>query len=111
MSKKKTKIMYAVLGIVIALAVSIAVIFAVIQKGSNTPPDESTPAVTETTEPMSPDIPVITPNSKGDEDFGKEMPGEVIIDIGNSSEADEKKNTPAVEGEVVIIPGVKGEDE
>ena len=74
----------------------------------STNPNESDTANTDTTEPTIPDI---EPDEPGSEDHKQETPGDITIDVNQGEETEDSKDDPAIKGEVVIIPGVKGDDE
>lgn len=115
---RKVNIICTVLCIVVILAVIGGMIFAVVRNGNDTPPDETQPPITDTTEPAEsgteptiPVIPDITPDNPDEEDRKQEMPGDVTIDIIKDNENNERNDEPSVDGEVVIFPGVKGDSE
>ena len=115
---RKANIVCIVICLVVILAVIGAIIFGAIRNGNDTPPDETQPPITDTTEPEDsgtdttiPNIPDIEPDDKGDNDQKPVNPGDATIDILDGDETNERKDEPAVDGEVVIIQGVKGENE
>ena len=115
---RKANIVCIVICLVVILAVIGAIIFGAIRNGNDNPPDETQPPITDTTEPEDsgtdttiPNIPDIKPDDKGDNDQKPVNPGDATIDILDCDETNERKDEPAVDGEVVIIQGVKGENE
>ena len=113
---RKANIVCIVICLVVILAVIGAIIYGAIRNGNDTPPDETQPPITDTTEPEDsdteptiPNIPDIEPDDTGDNDQKPANPGDVTIDILDGEESTERNDDPAVDGEVVIIPGVKGE--
>jgi hypothetical protein len=102
---------------VVVLAVGLG-IFLAVSNDSGDNSDETQPPITDTTEPEDsdteptiPNIPDIEPDDTGDNDQKPANPGDVTIDILDGEESTERNDDPAVDGEVVIIPGVKGENE
>lgn len=115
---RKANIVCIVICLVVILAVIGAIIYGAIRNSSDTPPDETQPPITDTTEPEDsdteptiPNIPDIEPDDTGDNDQKPANPGDVTIDILDGEESTERNDDPAVDGEVVIIPSVKGENE
>ena len=115
---RKANIVCIVICLVVILAVIGAIIFGAIRNGNDNPPDETQPPITDTTEPEDsgtdttiPNIPDIEPDDKGDNDQKPVNPGDATIDILDGDETNEREDEPAVDGEVVIIQGVKGENE
>ena len=102
---------------VVVLAVGLG-IFLAVSNDSGDNPDETQPPITDATEPEDsdteptiPNIPDIEPDDTGDNDQKPVNPGDATIDILDGDETNERKDEPAVDGEVVIIQGVKGENE
>ena len=115
---RKVNIICIVICVVITLALIGGIIYGVVRNSNDNPPDETQPPVTDTTEPEDsdteptiPNIPEIESDDTGDNDQKPANPGDVTIDILDGEESTERNDDPAVDGEVVIIPGVKGEDE
>lgn len=115
---RKANIICIVICAVVALALIGGIIFAVVRSGNESHPDETQLPITDTskpddssTEPTIPNIPDIEPNETGDNDQKPANPGDVTIDILEGNETIERSNDPLLEGEVIIIPGVKGDDE
>ena len=63
---------------------------------------------TDTTDPSIPDIEA---DESGSEDYKQETPGDITVDVNQGDETENSKDDPAIKGEVVVIPGVKGDDE
>ena len=118
---RKANIICIVICLVVILAVIGAIIYGAIRNSNDTPLDETQPPVTDTTEPEDsdtetttptiPNIPDIAPDETGYNDQKPANPGDVTIDILDGEESTERSDDHAINGEVVIIPGVKGEDE
>lgn len=118
---RKANLICIVICVVITLALVGGIIYGVVRNSNDTPPDETQPPVTDTTEPEDsdtetttptiPNIPDIDPDDTGDNDQKPANPGDVTIDILDGEESTERSDDPSIDGEVVIIPGVKGEDE
>lgn len=115
---RKANIICNVICVVITLALIGGIIYGVVRNSNDNLPDETQPPVTDTTEPEDsgteptiPNIPDIEPDDTGDNDQKPANPGDVTIDILDGEESTERNDDPAVDGEVVIIPGVKGENE
>lgn len=111
MKKSQKHILYAAICGGITLALIVAVVFSLVRENRETP-NETRPPVTDTgttapEESTTPNIPDITPS---DNEGKTDMPGDVTLDVegkGDETRSDE----PHIDGDVVIIPGVKGEDE
>ena len=105
---------------VVVLAVGLG-IFLAVSNDSGDNPDETLPPVEDNTNPnesetdntdtTEPTIPDIEPNESESEDHKQETPGDITIDVNQGEETEDSKDDPAIKGEVVIIPGVKGDDE
>ena len=118
---RKANIICIVICVVITLALIGGIIYGVVRNSNDNPPDETQPPVTDTTEPEDsdtetttptiPNIPDIDPDETGYNDQKPANPGDVTIDILDGEESTERSDDPTIDGEVVIIPGVKGEDE
>ena len=85
---RKANIVCIVICLVVILAVIGAIIYGAIRNSSDTPPDETQPPITDTTEPEDsgteptiPNIPDIEPDDTGDNDQKPANPGDVTIDI------------------------------
>ena len=115
---RKANIVCIVICLVVILAVIGAIIYGAIRNSNDTTPDETQPPIAlqpriekREEEPTMPNIPDIEPEDTGDKDQKPANPGEVTSDILDGEESTERNDDPAVDGEVVIIPGVKGENE
>ena len=118
---RKANIICIVICVVIALVLISGIIYGVVRNSNDPHPNETQPLITDTTEPEDsdtetttptiPNIPDIEPDDTGDNDQKPANPGDVTIDILDGEESTERNDDPAVDGEVVIIPGVKGENE
>lgn len=121
----KSKVINIILGVLIVATV-VGVITAVVigTKNKNIDdPDVTIPPVTdtptETTEPddTDPVVPPVPTDEPGTDDTGTDKPdettepvGEVHIDVVGENQ-NTKDDEPKIEGEVVIIPGIKDEGE
>ena len=110
---RKANIVCIVICLVVILAVIGAIIYGAIRNSNDTRPPitDTTEPEDSDTEPTIPNIPDIEPDDTGDNDQKPANPGDVTIDILDGEESTERNDDPAVDGEVVIIPGVKGENE
>ena len=105
---------------VVVLAVGLG-IFLAVSNDSGDNPDETLPPVEDTTNPnesetdntdtTEPTIPDIESDESESEDHKQETPSDITIDVNQGEETEDSKDDPAIKGEVVIIPGVKGDDE
>jgi hypothetical protein len=105
---------------IVVLAVGLG-IFLAVSNDSGDNPDETLPPVEDTTNPnesetdntdtTEPTIPDIEPDESESEDHKQETPGDITIDVLEGEDNNEWNDEPTVDGEVVIIPGAKGEDE
>lgn len=115
---KKTNIICILLTVVMVVLIIGVAIFAVVRNKNNTPVDETLLSVMDTTEfvdsstdPDIPMIPGIVSTETKEENHEPSNPGDVSIDIFEGNETTGRSNEPLLEGEVIIIPGVKGDDE
>ena len=115
---RKANLICIVICVVITLALVGGIIYGVVRNGGDTTHSETQPPITDTTEPedsdtetTNPNIPYIEPDETGNKDPKPANPGDVTIDILDRGESSERSDDPTVDGEVVIIPGAKGEDE
>ena len=125
MKTRKEKISIIVC-IAVTLLLIAALVFAVVKKNTDkpdTPPVNSeTSDVTDTSDPSdtsdtsdtdTPSVPTIDPGTSGGDD---EKPtddttdgqGELDIDV-NKPDGSPKPSEPYVEGEIIVIPGIKEE--
>ena len=105
------KIIFCVVGLLGAVAIIIGGI--VLSSNDDKTPDETDPpAISDTNDETStPVVPDIRPNTNDDKEQHQDRPGDVHIDIEEKNEESTRNEDPAVDGEVVIIPGVKEDGE
>ena len=103
---------------ILVLAIGLGIFLAVSNGDSGDDPVETLPPVEDTTSPgesdtdtTDPNIPDIEPDESGEEDHKQETPGDITVDVNQGGEPEKSKDDPAIKGEVVIIPGVKGDEE
>ena len=72
------------------------------------PPEQTTDTTDTTPDQTTPEIPPITDDGKETEPAPK--PGDVSIDVELPVDGS-RDDKPGIDGDVAIIPGVKGEDE
>lgn len=108
--------MIAVIAITL-LMIGCVVVMGIIRNSNRNNPDvkppEQTTDTTDTTDTTPPDqttpeIPPITDDGKGTDPAPK--PGDVSIDVELPVDGS-RDDKPGIDGDVAIIPGVKGEDE
>lgn len=116
MNKKATTITMVIVALVTLAIVATVIIFAVKNgKQPEEPVEPSTDIITPPEKPDDPD-PVIPPidSSSGTEtdkpEDSKPGTGDVHIDVEQPVDGS-RNNKPSIDGDVAIIPGVKGEDE
>lgn len=104
------KIIFCVVGLLGAVAIIIGGI--VLSSDDDKTPDETDPpAISDTNDETSaPVVPDIRPNTNDDKEQHQDRPGDIHIDIEEKGEESTRNEDPVVEGEVVIIPGVKEDD-
>ena len=110
-----------VIGVIaVLLAVALVVVGIVMANRKKDIPDTDTPAVTESdgtdtpTEPTEPTEPTKpAPTDPEDPDGEEEPEGEpdVTMDVGDKKQDSDRREEPGIDGEVIVAPGVKGEDE
>lgn len=105
------KIIFCVVGLLGAVAIIVGGI--VLSSNDDKTPDETDPpAISDTNDETStPVVPDIRPNTNDDKEQHQDRPGDVHIDIEEKNEESTRNEDPAVDGEVVIIPGVKEDGE
>ena len=105
------KIIFCVVGLLGAVAIIIGGM--VLSSDDDKTPDETDPpAISDTNDETStPVVPDIRPNTNDDKEQHQDRPGDVHIDIEEKNEESTRNEDPAVDGEVVIIPGVKEDGE
>ena len=104
------KIIFCVVGLLGAVAIIIGGM--VLSSDDDKTPDETDPpAISDTNDQTSaPVVPDIRPNTNDDKEQHQDRPGDIHIDIEEKGEESTRNEDPVVEGEVVIIPGVKEDD-
>ena len=118
-----------VIGVIaVLLAVALVVVGVVMANRKKDIPDTDTPAVTEPdgTEPTVPEVPdrpdIPTepteptkpePTDPEDPDGEEEPEGEpdVTVDVEGKKQDSDRREEPGIEDEVIVAPGVKGENE
>lgn len=113
MKKKNNVMMIATIAITL-LMIGCVIVMGIIRNSNRNNPDvkppEQTTDTTDTTPPdqTTPEISPITDDGKGTEPAPK--PGDVSIDVELPVDGS-RDDKPGIDDDVVIIPGVKGEDE
>lgn len=106
MKKKNNVMMIAVIAITL-LMIGCVVVMGIIRNSNRNNLDVTPPEQTTDTTDTTPEIPPIFDDGKKD---SATKPGEVSIDV--EQPVDESWNDkPGIDGDVAIIPGVKGERE
>lgn len=118
MNSKKVNIICIVVCVVITLILIGGIIYGVVRNSNDTPPDETQPPIIDTTETDNnatessiPEIPIVDPDETRNNNQKSSDLGDVTIDILAGDESTERNDSPAIDGDVVIISGAKGEDE
>lgn len=112
MKKKNNVMMIATIAITL-LMIGCVVVMGIIRNSNRNnpdvkPPEQTTDATDTTPDQTTPEIPSITDDGKGTDPAPK--PGDVSIDVGLPVDGS-RDDKPGIDGDVAIIPGVKGEDE
>ena len=115
--KRKTNIIIGIVIAVVTLALIVTIIVAAVKNGKQPdgPVGPSGNVTTPVDKPKTPD-PVIPPidSDSGTEtdrpEDGKPGTGDVHIDVEQPVDGS-RDGKPGIDGDVAIIPGVKGEDE
>ena len=112
MKKKNNVMMVATIAITL-LMIGCVIVMGIIRNSNRNNPDvkppEQTTGTTDTTpDQTTPEIPPITDDGKGTEPAPK--PGDVSIDVELPVDGS-RNDKPGIDGDVAIIPGVKGEGE
>lgn len=108
MKKKNNAMMIAVIAITL-LMIGCVIVMGIIRNNPDVKPPEQTTDTTDTTpDQTTPEIPPITDDGKGTDPAPK--PGDVSIDVELPVDGS-RDDKPGIDGDVAIIPGVKGEDE
>jgi len=105
----KNKVFLIAFIAVIAVVIG-CLIVGVISRGDRKEPSD-TPITDPSTETDIGDITDIPPIIDDKKDDSENKPGEVNIDVVEAGKEYEKSPDPEVAGEVVIIPGMKGDNE
>ena len=112
MKKKNNVMMIAVIAITL-LMIGCVIVMGIIRNSNRNnpdvkPPEQTTDTSDTTTDQTTPEIPPITDDGKGTDPAPK--PGDVSIDVELPVDGS-RDDKPGIDDDVVIIPGVKGEDE
>ena len=112
MKKKNNVMMVATIAITL-LMIGCVVVMGIIRNSNRNNPDVKPPEqMTDTTDTIpdqtTPEIPPITDDGKGTDSAPK--PGDVSIDVELPVDGS-RDDKPGIDGDVAIIPGVKGEGE
>lgn len=108
MKKKNNVMMIAVIAITL-LMIGCVIVMGIIRNNPDVKPPEQTTDTTDTTpDQTTPEIPPITDDGKGTDPAPK--PGDVSIDVELPVDGS-RDDKPGIDGDVAIIPGVKGEGE
>lgn len=112
MKKKNNVMMIAVIAITL-LMIGCVIVMGIIRNSNRNNPDvkppEQTTGTTDTApDQTTPEIPPITDDGKGTDPAPK--PGDVSIDVEQPVDGS-RDDKPGIDGDVAIIPGVKGEGE
>ena len=104
MKKKNNVMMIATIAITL-LMIGCVIVMGIIRNSNRNNPDVKPP---EQTTGTTPEIPPITDDGKGTDPAPK--PGDVSIDVELPVDWS-RDDKPGIDGDVAIIPGVKGEGE
>ena len=112
MKKKNNVMMIAVIAITL-LMIGCVIVMGIIRNSNRNnpdvkPPEQTTDTTDTTPDQTTPEIPPITDDGKGTGSAPK--PGDVSIDVELPVDGS-RNDKPGIDDDVVIIPGVKGEDE
>ena len=112
MKKKNNVMMIAVIAITL-LMIGCVVVMGIIRNSNRNnpdvkPPEQTTDTTVTTPDQTTPEIPSITDDGKGTDPAPK--PGDVSIDVELPVDGS-RDDTPGIDDDVAIIPGVKGEGE
>lgn len=114
--KTSTKIIFFVIIPLTVLLIIGVIVGALWQKDTPDDPSESLPSVSDTDIPGiddtdDPMIPKLDPDDTTGSDEEQDNPDDITIDVGKDTDSETRRDEPHIDGDVVIIPGVKGEDE
>ena len=112
MKKKNNVMMIAVIAITL-LMIGCVIVMGIIRNSNRNnpdvkPPEQTTDTTDTTPDQTTPEIPPITDDGKETEPAPK--PGDVSVDVEQPID-ENRDDKPGIDGDVAIIPGVKGEDE
>ena len=112
MKKKNNVMMIAVIAITL-LMIGCVIVMGIIQNSNRNnpdvkPPEQTTDTTDTTPDQTTPEIPPITDDGKETDPAPK--PGDVSIDVELPVDWS-RDDKPGIDGDVAIIPGVKGEGE
>lgn len=112
MKKKNNVMMIATIAITL-LMIGCVIVMGIIRNSNRNnpdvkPPEQTTDTTDTTPDQTTPEIPPITDDGKGTDPAPK--PGDVSIDVELPVDGS-RNDKPGIDDDVVIIPGVKGEDE
>lgn len=112
MKKKNNVMMIAVIAITL-LMIGCVIVMGIIRNSNRNnpdvkPPEQTTDTTDTTPDQTTPEIPPITDDGKETDSAPK--PGDVSIDVELPVDGS-RNDKPGIDGDVAIIPGVKGEDE
>ena len=112
MKKKNNVMMIAVIAITL-LMIGCVIVMGIIRNSNRNnpdvkPPEQTTDTTDTTPDQTTPEIPPITDDGKETEPAPK--PGDVSIDVELPVDWS-RDDKPGIDGDVAIIPGVKGEGE
>ncbi len=112
MKKKNNVMMIAVIAITL-LMIGCVIVMGIIRNSNRNnpdvkPPEQTTDTTDTTPNQTTPEIPPITDDGKGTDPAPK--PGDVSIDVEQPVDGS-RNDKPGIDGDVAIIPGVKGEGE
>ena len=116
MKKKNNVMMIAVIAITL-LMIGCVIVMGIIRNSNRNnpdvkPPEQTTDTTVTTPDQTTPEIPSITDDGKGTDkpEDSKPGTGDVHIDVEQPVDGS-RDDKPGIDGDVAIIPGVKGEDE
>ena len=112
MKKKNNVMMIAVIAITL-LMIGCVIVMGIIRNSNRNnpdvkPPEQTTDTTDTTPDQTTPEIPPITDDGKETDSAPK--PGDVSIDVELPVDGS-RNDKPCIDGDVAIIPGVKGENE
>ena len=113
--KRKTNIIIGIVIAVVTFALIVTIIVAAVKNGKQPdgPVEPSTDITTPTEKPDDPDPVIPSIDSDGGTETDKpedSSPADITIDVEQPVDGS-RDDKPGIDGDVAIIPGVKGEDE